>query len=154
MKCVVQRVRRARVTVSGEVSGEIQTGLLVLVGVARGDGAKEVDYTARKIAGLRVFEDDAKKMNLSVGEAAGEAGGAVLLVSQFTLLGDTRKGRRPSFAAAEEPERAREIVTELAKRLRGEGLRVEEGVFGAMMDVDLVNDGPVTLVIESPRRDL
>ncbi len=154
MKCVVQRVKRARVTVKGEVAGEIGKGLLVFVGVARGDGPEEVDYTARKIAGLRVFVgdgvDESKKMNLSVGEVGGEAGGAVLLVSQFTLLGDTRKGRRPSFVGAEDPERARVLVGELAKRLRSEGLRVAEGVFGAMMDVELVNDGPVTLIIESP----
>ena len=153
MKCVVQRVSRASVAikggvkggVEGKVAGEVGRGLMVLVGVAVGDTASDAEYMASKVVGLRVFSDDGGRMNLSVKEA----GGAVLLVSQFTLLGDTRKGRRPSFGGAESSERAEELIGELASRMRALGVEVEVGVFGAHMEVELVNDGPVTLVVDS-----
>lgn len=148
MRAVVQRVSRARVTVDGRVTGEIGPGLLVLLGVAARDGAQAAAYIADKVAGLRVFEDDAGKMNRSVEEV----GGAVLAVSQFTLYGDCRKGRRPSFDAAARPEQARALYEKFVQLLKDRGLRVEQGVFQAMMDVELVNDGPVTLLLDSDRQ--
>ncbi len=148
MRAVIQRVSRASVTVAGEVVGEIGSGLLVLVGVEQGDTQDDVNWIAGKVVGMRVFEDACGKMNLS----AGEVGGAVLAVSQFTLLGDCRKGRRPSFVAAAEPEVASELYRSVVAEIRGQGLEVQEGRFQQHMDVALVNDGPVTLLIDSRDR--
>ncbi len=145
MRAVVQRVREARVTVDGGVSGEIGTGLLVLVGVAKPDTRADADWLADKIAGLRIFPDEAGKMNRSVGEA----GGALLVVSQFTLYADCRKGRRPSFDLAAEPQQARALYEYFVEACRKRLPRVETGVFQASMAVALVNDGPVTVVIDS-----
>lgn len=145
MRAVVQRVRRASVTVEGEVVGAIETGLLVFLGAGSGDGEAESDYLARKVVGLRVFEDDAGQMNRSLLEV----GGALLVVSQFTLYGDCRKGRRPSFIEALEPQAAEQLVEHFVGRCRAEGATVETGRFRAMMDVELVNDGPVTLLLDS-----
>ena len=145
MRAVVQRVSRARVTVSGEIVGEIGPGLAVLLGVAGGDTGAEAAAMAAKVAGLRVFSDDAGKMNLSVGDC----GGSVLLISQFTLLADVRKGRRPSFTAAARPAEAEELVDAVAGHLIESGIPVATGRFGAHMEVDLCNDGPVTIVIDA-----
>jgi len=144
MKAVIQRVRRAGVTVEGEGVGRIDRGLLVLVGVASGDTDATARALAGKIARLRIFGDEAGKMNRSVRDV----GGGVLAVSQFTLLADTRKGNRPSFARAAPPEEAERLYEVFCAALAMEGLAVEKGVFGAMMDVALVNDGPVTIVME------
>src|SRR5262252_1495854 len=140
MRAVIQRVSRASVTVVGRVVGQIAQGLLVLLGVARVDNEAAADYLAEKIAGLRIFEDDAGKMNLSVTDVKGE----VLVVSQFTLYGDVRRGKRPSFDAAALPEQARTLYEYVVERLRALGIPCHTGVFQAMMQVDLVNDGPVT----------
>ena len=148
MRAVLQRVSRARVTVGDRTAGEIRHGLLALVGVEQGDGAEDVAYVAGKIRDLRVFEDDQQKMNLSVVDA----GGGVLVVSQFTLCGDVRKGRRPSFDAAALPDAARALYDEVVGALRESGLIVETGEFRAMMQVELVNDGPVTILLDSRRR--
>lgn len=145
MKVVAQRVSRARVRVGGQTVGEIGTGLLLLVGVGREDGERDAVWMADKVAGLRVFEDAEGKMNLSVTDA----GGSILSVSQFTLYGDCRKGRRPSFAEAAPPGEARALYERFNDLLRAKGLKVETGVFGAMMEVELVNDGPVTLIVDS-----
>ena len=147
MRAVIQRVSSASVTVEGRVTGAIDRGLLVLVGVASQDGTADVEYTAGKIRDLRIFPDEAGKMNRD----AEEAGGAVLLVSQFTLCGDARNGRRPSFIDAAPPELARTLYEDLASALRARGLRVEMGEFRAHMDVALVNDGPVTILVDSKR---
>ncbi len=147
MRAVVQRVNRASVKVGEEITGEIGRGLLVLLGVARGDIKADADYLAEKVAGLRIFEDEAGKMNLSVADT----GGAVLAVSQFTLFGDVRRGKRPSFDAAARPERARELYEYFVERIRALGLRCETGRFQAMMDVELVNSGPVTILIDSQK---
>jgi D-tyrosyl-tRNA(Tyr) deacylase len=145
MRVVLQRVRRARVTVDGEVVGAIDRGLLLLVGVGRGDAVDEAERLAEKIVGLRVFEDDDGKTNLALGDVGGE----VLVVSQFTLYGDVRKGRRPSWTDAEDPAEAAERVEGFARALQSRGVRVARGVFGAHMDVELVNDGPFTLILAS-----
>lgn len=145
MRAVIQRVSEASVTVDQVVSGRIQRGFLVLVGVADDDEEKDALWIAEKIAGLRVFEDSDEKMNLSLADVEG----AVLLVSQFTLFGDCRKGRRPSFVEAARPEKARALYEKLALNLRQLGLRVETGVFQAHMEVRLLNDGPVTLLLDS-----
>ncbi|MBQ18580.1 MAG: D-tyrosyl-tRNA(Tyr) deacylase [Planctomycetaceae bacterium] len=147
MRVVVQRVSRASVTVADEVVGQIGTGLLVLLGVAEGDTQQDVNWMARKVIGLRVFPDDEGKMNLDVGEV----GGAILAVSQFTLLGDCLKGRRPSFVKAAPPDEARSLYGSFVAELRGQGMSVQEGRFQQHMDVELVNDGPVTLLIDSRR---
>ncbi len=147
MRVVLQRVVRASVRVDGEIVGEIGRGLLLLVGVGRGDPPAHVERLAEKVAGLRIFEDDAGKMNLGLVEVGGE----VLVVSQFTLYGDVRKGRRPSWIDAEEPAVAAERVEAFAAALEARGLRVGRGVFGAHMEVDLLNDGPVTLVLDADR---
>ena len=145
MRAVVQRVSRASVKVDGELTGEIAQGLLVLLGVAQEDGESDVAYLADKVAGLRIFEDEAGKMNLSVGEV----GGAVLAVSQFTLFGDVRRGKRPSFDAAARPEQAKALYENFVERIRALGLRCETGRFQEMMEVDLVNSGPVTILLDS-----
>ena len=148
MRAVVQRVSRASVTVSGEVTGRIGKGFLVLLGVEEGDGQNEVIYMAQKIAGLRVFEDSDGKMNLGLSEVVG----AMLVVSQFTLLGDCRKGRRPSFIQAARPELADELYRAFCAEVRGQGIEVQTGRFQTHMDVELVNDGPVTLLIDSHKQ--
>lgn len=145
MRAVVQRVSRARVTVRGDVVGSIPQGFVVLLGVEDGDTVRDVEYMARKIAGLRVFEDEQGRMNLCLNDVNGR----VLVVSQFTLLGDCRKGRRPSFVAAAEPELADQLYEELCKALREQGVPVETGRFRQHMDVELINDGPVTLLLDS-----
>lgn len=147
MKAVVQRVSRASVLVGEETVGRIGAGLLVLLGVARGDGGPDAEYIVEKLATLRIFGDDRGQMNL----ALGEAGGAVLVVSQFTLLGDTSKGRRPGFDRAAPPDEARTLYEEVVAKLRTRGVRVETGTFGAHMRVELVNDGPVTFLLESKK---
>lgn len=148
MRAVAQRVRQARVDVDGEVVGRIGAGLLVYLGAGKNDTPKEVQWMANKLASLRVFGDDAGRMSLDVGEA----GGDVLVVSQFTLFGDVRKGRRPSFDGAAEPERARELYEGVCSALRERGLRVETGRFRAMMKVIASVDGPVTILIDSEKR--
>lgn len=145
MRAVVQRVSSARVEVDGEVTGSIGRGLLVLLGVGQGDTEKQAAWLAEKIAGLRIFEDEAGKMNLSVEEV----GGGVLVVSQFTLLADCRKGRRPSFTEAAPPEVAERLYQEFVRRVRECGVRVETGVFQAKMRVHLVNEGPVTIWLDT-----
>jgi D-tyrosyl-tRNA(Tyr) deacylase len=145
LKIVLQRVNNASVTVDGEKISEIGLGLLLLVGVANGDTETEADWLAEKVSGLRVFADDAGKMNLSVTATRGE----VLAVSQFTLLADTRKGKRPSFIGAAPPGKAEPLFDYFCERLRASGVgSVKTGLFGAMMDVALTNDGPVTLLLE------
>jgi D-tyrosyl-tRNA(Tyr) deacylase len=147
VRAVVQRVTRASVTVAGAVTGAIGRGFVVLVGVAVDDGERDAVALAQKVAGLRVFDDENGAMNLSLGDAGGE----VLLVSQFTLLGDVRKGRRPSFITAARGEGAQRLYELVAATLRAAGLQVETGVFGAEMAVELVNDGPVTILIDTKR---
>jgi D-tyrosyl-tRNA(Tyr) deacylase len=148
MRAVVQRVSRARVLVDTHMVGEIAHGLLVLLGVASDDGPEDVRYLAEKIKDLRIFDDAAGKMNLSIGEV----GGAVLAVSQFTLYGDCRKGRRPSWDAAAPAPVARAMYEDVVRAMRAAGLKVETGVFQARMSVELVNDGPVTLLLDSRRQ--
>jgi D-tyrosyl-tRNA(Tyr) deacylase len=145
MKAVIQRVTRASVEVDGRSIGQIGTGLLVLLGVAKGDEEPDVRYMVEKLATMRIFGDQQGKMNLSIGEV----GGAILLVSQFTLLADTSKGRRPGFDLAAPPETARLLYEQVAVGLKSRGLRVETGVFGAHMKVELLNDGPVTFILDS-----
>jgi D-tyrosyl-tRNA(Tyr) deacylase len=147
MRAVLQRVRRASVSVNGTVVARIDHGLLVLVGIAAGDGPADIGYIASKVREIRVFADEAGRMNRSVQDA----GGRVLVVSQFTLMGDARKGRRPAFDAAETPERARETYDVLVADLIQLGVTVETGVFQADMQVELVNDGPVTVLLDSRR---
>ena len=145
MRAVVQRVSRAQVTVNGEIVGKIGLGLLVLLGVGRDDGEADATYLAEKIAGLRVFEDAQGKMNRSVQEV----GGSVLAVSQFTLYGDVRRGKRPSFDAAAPPEKARQLYEFFVEQIRAAGLPCETGRFQEMMKVELVNEGPVTILLDS-----
>jgi len=147
MRAVVQRVSRAKVTVAGEITGEIGRGMLVLLGVGHEDTEAGAEYLADKIVGLRIFEDDAGKMNRSVAEV----GGAVLAVSQFTLYGDVRRGKRPSFDDAARPEMARTLYERFVSRVRASGLRCETGRFQEMMEVELVNDGPVTILLDSEK---
>lgn len=147
MRAVVQRVTRGRVTVDGDVVGEIGRGLVVLVGVGQADTAGDAAYLAEKIVNLRIFEDDAGKMNLSLIDVGGE----LLAVSQFTLYGDCRKGRRPSFSDAAPPAMAEDLYGEFVRAVRGAGVGVATGQFQAMMSVEIVNDGPVTLLLDSKR---
>jgi D-aminoacyl-tRNA deacylase len=147
MRAVVQRVSRASVRVNGEIVGEIPQGLLVLLGVAPDDTESDANYLADKVAGLRIFEDDAGKMNRSVADVDG----AVLAVSQFTLFGDARKGKRPSFDAAARPERADVLYRHFVERIRALGLRCETGRFQETMEVELVNEGPVTILLDSKK---
>jgi D-aminoacyl-tRNA deacylase len=145
MRAVIQRVSRAQVTVNGDTTGEIGRGLLVLLGVGSGDTRADADYLAEKTIGLRIFEDADGKMNLSVADT----GGALLVVSQFTLYGDVRRGKRPSFDAAAPPQQARELYEYFVERIRAAGLRCETGRFQEMMQVELVNEGPVTILLDS-----
>jgi len=147
MRAVVQRVSRASVKVDGKLTGEIAQGLLVLLGVAQEDSEADADYLADKVVGLRIFEDDTGNMNLGVADV----GGAVLAVSQFTLFGDVRRGKRPSFDAAARPERAKALYECFVERIRASGLRCETGRFQEMMDVELVNSGPVTILLDSKK---
>jgi len=148
MRAVVQRVTQARVRIDGEVVGEIGAGLLVLLGVAHADTAEQARWLADKIAGLRIFSDEQGKMNRDVTEA----GGGVLVVSQFTLYGDCKKGRRPSFIDAAGPDIAIPMYEAFVNAVRAQGIATATGRFGAMMQVELTNDGPVTLILESPPR--
>ena len=147
MRVILQRVKQASVETGGEVVGKIDRGLLVLLGAGKEDTAEDVEYLVEKIINLRIFEDDAGKMNLSLADIRGE----VLVVSQFTLYGDCRKGRRPSFDKAAPPDIAEDLYESLVRRLRDFGIPVQTGKFGAMMDVSLVNWGPVTLILDSKK---
>ena len=152
MRAIVQRVSRCRVQVEGKTVGAIGAGLLVLLGVGKADTEFEADYLVEKILGLRIFEDEAGKMNLSIRDlaAAGQPG-EVLVVSQFTLYGDVRKGKRPSFDDAARPEEARRLYEYFVDKVRAAGLRCDTGQFQAMMDVELVNSGPVTILVDSEK---
>ncbi|MGP7816863.1 D-aminoacyl-tRNA deacylase [Niallia sp. 01092] len=145
MRVVLQRAKKAKVEVDGTVVGSIQKGYVLLVGITHEDTLEDVQYLAEKIAGLRVFEDETGKMNTSIVEVDG----SILSISQFTLYGDTRKGRRPNFMNAAKPEYAENLYNEFNVALRNKGLLVETGKFGSMMDISLINDGPVTLILES-----
>jgi D-tyrosyl-tRNA(Tyr) deacylase len=145
MRVVVQRSKQASVTVDGEIIGEIAKGFVLLVGITHGDTAEDAKYVAEKIVNLRVFEDHEGKMNLSLSQIEGE----ILSISQFTLYGDCRKGRRPNFMEAAHPDHASVIYNQFNQFLRDQGVKVDTGQFGAMMDVALINDGPVTLIVES-----
>ncbi len=145
MRAVVQRVSKASVSVNGSVCGRIERGLLVLLGVAAGDTDKDLDYVVDKITGLRIFEDELGKMNLSVSDV----GGAILAVSQFTVCGDCRKGKRPSFDTAASPELAEVFYDRFVEKCRNSGISVATGVFRAHMSVSLINDGPVTILLDS-----
>jgi D-aminoacyl-tRNA deacylase len=147
MRAVLQRVSRAQVRVGDDVVGDIGSGLLVLLAVGKEDTEADADYLATKIAALRIFEDQNGKMNLNLGEV----GGSVLAVSQFTLYGDVRRGKRPSFDSAAPPEKARALYDYFVERIRGAGLRCETGRFQEMMQVELVNDGPVTILLDSTK---
>lgn len=146
MRAVVQRVKSSSVLVNHEVVGSISKGFNVLLGVEEGDSVEDMRYIADKLLGLRIFEDEEEKMNLSIEDVGGE----MLIISQFTLLGDARKGRRPSFIKAAQPDRANDLYEELCKVL-SERVRVEKGVFRAYMEVNIVNDGPVTLLLDSKK---
>lgn len=145
MKVVVQRVKKANVTVDGQVIGEIDHGLLVLLGIAEGDTEKDIETIVNKLVHLRIFEDENGKMNHSLLDV----GGALLSVSQFTLYGDVRKGRRPSFSKAAKPEEAKRLYERFNEYVKEQGVQLETGEFGAMMDVSLINHGPVTFILES-----
>lgn len=146
MRAVVQRVTRAKVSIDHQVVGEIGAGMLVLLAAGRGDGPEQIKWMAEKLTGLRIFSDESGKMNLSLTQV----GGSMLVVSQFTLYGDCRKGKRPSYTDSAPPDEASGLYASFVETLRGMGIPVQEGVFGAMMEVDLVNDGPVTLIVDSP----
>lgn len=148
MRCVVQRVKRASVTVNGEKVGVIAAGLLVLLAVGQEDETDDVSWMIDKLVGLRIFEDQEGKMNLSVLDVGGE----VLVVSQFTLYGDCRKGKRPSFSTAAPPEQAKALFEQSVEGIRRYGIKVETGIFQAVMDVELVNDGPVTILLDSKKK--
>jgi len=145
MRAVVQRVKGSSVKVDGDIVGKIDAGLLVLLGIAKEDTIQDIDYLADKIINLRIFEDEKSKMNKSLLDSGGE----MLVVSQFTLLGDCSKGRRPSFTDAADPEKANQLYEKFVEKIRSYGIKVETGVFRAMMDVALINDGPVTLIVEN-----
>jgi len=147
MRAVIQRVRRAQVTVDGRVVGQIESGLVILLGIGKGDAAETAGYLAEKTANLRIFDDAAGKMNLSLLER----GGAALVVSQFTLYGDVRRGRRPAFERAAPSQEAKEIYEQFAVRLRSFGIQVETGIFQAHMVLELENDGPVTILLDSEK---
>ena len=148
MRAVIQRVKSAEVEVNGRLAGKIERGLLVFVGVGKGDGEADISYLTTKIPDLRIFEDHSGKFNLSLKEVGGE----MLIVSQFTLFGDTRKGRRPSFSDAEDPPVAKILYEQLIENMKGQGIPVQTGEFQATMEVRLVNDGPVTLLLDSKQK--
>jgi D-tyrosyl-tRNA(Tyr) deacylase len=148
MRAVIQRVSEASVAISNEIVGEIRDGVLVLLGVARDDTSADADYLADKITNLRIFADDGGKMNRSLLETGGE----MLVVSQFTLYGDARRGRRPSYSDAAEPEKANELYEYFVERVRSFGIKTETGVFQAMMRVGLINEGPVTILLDSQKQ--
>lgn len=145
MRAVVQRVGRASVSVDGKIVGQIESGLLVFVGVGQGDTQQDADYIATKILGMRIFQDDAGKMNLDVTQI----GGSVLIVSQFTLFGDVRKGKRPDFTMAALPEDAKGLIEQIIQRINKADIPVQTGIFGAHMVVDIENNGPVTIMLDS-----
>ncbi|HOG70691.1 MAG TPA: D-aminoacyl-tRNA deacylase [Caldisericia bacterium] len=145
MRAVVQRVGRASVSVDGKIVGQIESGLLVFVGVGQGDTQQDADYIATKILGMRIFQDDAGKMNLDVTQV----GGSVLIVSQFTLFGDVRKGKRPDFTMAALPEDAKSLIEQIIQRINKADIPVQTGIFGAHMVVDIENNGPVTIMLDS-----
>jgi D-tyrosyl-tRNA(Tyr) deacylase len=145
MKAVIQRVKSAQVSVDGRVTGKIGSGLLVLLGVGKGDGESDLSFLTSKIPELRIFEDASGKFNLSLKEIGGE----MLVVSQFTLYGDCRKGRRPSFTDAEDPTQAKNLYEQFVSKLKEQGIPVQTGEFQAKMEVHLINDGPVTLILDS-----
>ena len=145
MKVVLQRVKSASVTVDGRIVGKINRGLLLLIGIAETDTIADVDFVADKCVNLRIFEDDNGKMNRSVLDEGGE----ILSISQFTLIGNTKKGRRPSFIEAANPEKGKAFYNAFVEKLKSTGLKIECGIFGAMMNVDLVNYGPVTIIVEN-----
>ena len=147
MRAVIQRVTRAKVTVDGEITGEIGGGIMLLLGAGEGDELSDLEWMLEKVLNLRIFRDDQDKMNLSLLDVGGE----LLVVSQFTLYGDCRKGRRPSFISALEPVAAESMVDDFVERARARGVGTATGRFGAMMDVELVNDGPVTLLLDSAK---
>ncbi len=147
MRAVVQRVSRAKVTVNGEIVGSIERGLLVLLAVGNGDQESDAGYLAKKVTGLRIFEDQQGHMNRDIREV----GGAILAVSQFTLYGDARRGNRPSFIEAAPPETACALYERLVEQIRGLGVRCETGIFRASMQVELVNEGPVTILLDSTK---
>lgn len=147
MRAVIQRVDRAKVSVDARTSGEIGRGLLIFLGVEKGDGRGDADYLLEKILNLRIFEDDQGKMNLSLLDIVGQ----VLVISQFTLLADCRKGRRPSFAGAEDPGPAKALYEYFVEGAKGSGLNVQTGEFQAMMKIDSINDGPVTIILDTRR---
>ena len=146
MRAVIQRVSKASVSVNGQLVGKIGKGLLVLLAAAHEDGPEQIRWMAEKITGLRIFSDEEGKMNLSLLQIGGE----MLIVSQFTLYGDCRKGKRPSFTGSARPEEAEKLYEAFIEAVRSKGIPTQQGIFGAMMDVDLVNDGPVTLILDSP----
>ncbi len=145
MRAVVQRVTESSVTVDGQITGATDEGLVVLIGVEEGDTDKDAGYIADKVSGLRIFEDENEKMNLSVKDV----GGSILAVSQFTLLGDVRKGKRPSFITAEDPEIANRLYQQVCENIRNQGIKVETGIFQAHMLVKINNNGPVTILLDS-----
>ena len=145
MRAVVQRVTESSVTVDGQITGATDEGLVVLIGVEEGDTDKDAGYIADKVSGLRIFEDENEKMNLSVKDV----GGSILAISQFTLLGDVRKGKRPSFITAEDPEIANRLYQQVCESIRNEGIKVETGIFQAHMLVKINNNGPVTILLDS-----
>lgn len=145
MRAVIQKVKNANVKVDGDTVGEIQKGFLIFLGIEAGDTQSDLAYIVGKISKIRIFEDADDKMNLSIKDVGGE----VLSISQFTLLGDARKGNRPSFTGAEKPEKAKEIYLKFNEELRKEGIKVAEGIFQADMEVSLINDGPVTILLDS-----
>lgn len=147
MRAVVQRVTRGRVTVEGQTSGEIGRGVVVLLGVGQDDGPADAEYLARKVAGLRIFEDGQGKMNLALADVGGQA----LVVSQFTLYGDCRRGNRPSFSTAAPAEKGKQLYLYFVEKLRETGIAVQTGVFQAHMQVEIINDGPVTLLLDSAK---
>ena len=147
MRAVIQRVKSAEVWVDGRLTGKIGKGLLIFIGVAKGDGEDDLDYLASKIPNLRIFEDESEKFNLSLKEIGGE----LLVVSQFTLYGNLRKGRRPSFTEAEEPSIAKALYERFISELKSQGIPIQTGEFQAKMEVHLVNDGPVTLLLDSKK---
>ena len=145
MRAVVQRVTKSSVTVDGQITGATDEGLVVLIGVEEGDTDKDVRYIADKVSGLRIFEDENEKMNLSVKDV----GGSILAISQFTLLGDVRKGKRPSFITAEDPKIANRLYQQVCENIRNQGIKVETGIFQAHMIVKINNNGPVTILLDS-----